>query len=306
MSFLVDQLMGEARRRQVRLWVDSSGVLRHAGPPAALDQRFVALLRSQARPLADRIGREAPNRWFKHLAGDGDLVLYLLPAAGAGPGRYQSWAAAVPDGVRIEAVLTPGREERFNEAPFTDVEALADRIAEQILGHAGERPFALFGHSTGALVAREVTRRLSASTRAQRALFVAGALPPHLVQEQTSAPSDEELLGNLAAWGGTPEALMSDPGFLRTFLPTLRADMRLFHSCRKELTEEERTAVPVTVLGGLRDSTVPEDQCATWEPWTRGPFSVRMVEGGHFFPVTAAEEVLDTVTRTLAAHPAPA
>lgn len=306
MSFLVDQVMGEARRRQVRLWVDSSGVLRHAGPPDALDQRFVALLRSQAGPIADRIGCEASNQWFRHIGGDGDSVLYLLPAAGAGPGRYRSWAAAVPDGVRIEAVLTPGREERFNEAAFTDVDALADRIAEQVLGHAGERPFALFGHSTGALVAREVTRRLSASTRAQRALFVAGALPPHLVQEQTAAPSDEELIGNLSAWGGTPEVLMSDPEFLRTFLPTLRADMRLFHSCRKELSEEERTAVPVTVLGGLRDATVPPEQCATWEPWTRGPFSVRMVQGGHFFPVTAAEEVLDIVGRALAAHPAPA
>ncbi|MER7466098.1 alpha/beta fold hydrolase [Streptomyces sp. NPDC097981] len=307
MSFLADQLMGEARRRQVRLWVDTAGTLRYAGPAPALDDRFVTLLRTQAEPIADRIGREPPDRWFKRIGPDGgEVLLYLIPAAGAGPGRYQPWAAAAPAGLRIEAVLTPGREERFNEAPFTEVGVLADRIAEQILGHAGERPFALFGHSTGALVAREVTRRLAGSTGAQRALFVAGALPPHLVGGRTSPESDEELIANLAAWQGTPEALMADPGFLKTFLPTLRADMRLFHSCGRELSEDERIDVPVTALGGLQDETAPAGHCAAWEPWTRGRFSVHMFEGGHFFPVSAAREVLETVMRALAARPAPA
>ncbi|WP_316524220.1 thioesterase II family protein [Kitasatospora brasiliensis] len=299
MSFLAHQLIGEARRRQVRLWVDSTGELRFAGPAATLDERFVALLRAQAGPITAKIGQDAPDRWLKPLTeGDGDLLLYLIPAAGAGPGAYRAWTSAAPAGLRIEAVLTPGREERFGEAPFTDVAALADRIAEQILRHA-DRPFGIFGHSTGALVAREVTRRLSGSTSDQLALFVAGALPPHLVSGPSHEPTDDELLAHLNAWQGTPAELLADTEFLRTFLPTLRADLRLFASCHREVSPAERVDVPVTALGGLHDETAPEGHCEAWHPWAAGAFRTRMVEGGHFFPVTAAREVLDEVVREL-------
>ncbi|MFF1561645.1 thioesterase II family protein [Streptomyces sp. NPDC058279] len=301
MSFLADQLIGEARRRQVRLWVDSTGRLQFAGDAPALDDRFVMLLRTQAQPIAAKIGVGRQDRWFRRLTDhgdDGNALLYLIPAAGAGPNSYRPWSAEAPAGLRIEAVLTPGREERFAEAPFTDVAALADRIAERILGHA-DRPFGIFGHSTGALVAREVTRRLVGSTTGQRALFVAGALPPHMVDEPGPEPSEEELLGYLNAWQGTPPELLADPAFLRTFLPTLRADLRLFHSCRRTVSPAERVAVPMTAFGGLQDETAPPGHCEAWRPWVTGRFSVRMVEGGHFFPVTAAPEVLAEVSREL-------
>ncbi|MFF5565528.1 thioesterase II family protein [Streptomyces sp. NPDC012623] len=300
MSFLADQLIGEARRRQVRLWVDSTGRLQFAGDAPALDDRFVMLLRTQEQPIAAKIGGESRDRWLRRLteAEGGDALLYLIPAAGAGPNTYRPLAAAAPAGLCIEAVLTPGREDRFGEAPFTEVGALADRIAERILGHA-DRPFAVLGHSTGGLVAREVTRRLAGSTGEQRALFVAGAMPPHLVGEPGPDPSDEELLSYLNAWQGTPAALLDDPGFLRTFLPTLSADLRLFDSCRRALDPADRVGVPMTVFGGLQDETAPAGVCEAWRPWAAGPFTVRMVEGGHFFPVTAAAEVLAEVARVL-------
>ncbi|MFH8480209.1 thioesterase II family protein [Streptomyces sp. NPDC018055] len=298
MSFLADQVIGEARRRQVRLWVDPAGGLQHAGPAEVLDARFLMLLRTQAKPIAARLGQEPAGRWFKRLAGDDTgALLYLIPAAGAGPGAYRSWSEAAPAGLRVEAVLTPGREERFNEAPFTDVAALADRIAEQILAHA-DRPFAVFGHSTGALVAREVTRRLAASTSRQRTLFVAGALPPHLVGEEEAA-GDEELLSYLAAWQGTPAELMADPEFLRAFLPTLRADLKVFHSCRRTEAAGEQVAVDLVALGGLQDDTAPVGHCEAWRRWAGGRFAVRMVPGGHFFPVGAAAEVTGLVAGEL-------
>ncbi|MEU7114588.1 alpha/beta fold hydrolase [Streptomyces sp. NPDC046182] len=300
MTFVADQLIGEARRRQVRLWVDSTGKLQFAGDAQALDDRFVMLLRAQEQPIAAKIGGRSRDRWLRRLTADeaGHALLYLIPAAGAGPNTYRPMAAVAPAGLRIEAVLTPGREERFGEAPFTDVGALADRIAEHILGNA-DRPFAVLGHSTGGLVAREVTRRLAGSTSEQRALFVAGAMPPHLVAEPGPDPSDEELLSYLQAWQGTPAALLDDPGFLRTFLPTLRADLRLFHSCRRVLDPADRVGVPMTVLGGRQDDTAPRGVCEAWLPWSAGPFTVRMVDGGHFFPVTAASEVLAEVARAL-------
>lgn len=80
------------------------------------------------------------------------------------------------------------------------------------MGHA-DRPFAVFGHSYGALVAREVTRRLARSTDQQLALFVAGSPPPDQVSPGAGSESDDELLSMLHGWQGTPPELLEDPDF---------------------------------------------------------------------------------------------
>lgn len=101
----------------------------------------------------------ANDSWLIPLTESGTLLLYLLPAAGAGARTYRTWRDAAPNGLEVVAVQPPGREERFGEAPYTDVTPLADQVASQILG-ADDRPFGLFGHSAGGVVAHEVAKRI--------------------------------------------------------------------------------------------------------------------------------------------------
>ena len=53
----------------------------------------------------------------------------------------------------------PGRENRFVEAPFTRAEAVVEAMAPAA-GPVLDRPYALFGHSMGAMLGFELIRHL--------------------------------------------------------------------------------------------------------------------------------------------------
>lgn len=57
--------------------------------------------------------------------------------------------------------------------------------------------------------------------------------------------------------------------------------------------------MPLVALAGRQDDTAALDQFLIWQAWTTKDYSAHVVEGGHFFPVTAASEVVDIVVRTL-------
>jgi medium-chain acyl-[acyl-carrier-protein] hydrolase len=320
MSFIADQLLGEARRRRVRLWLDENGRLRYDGSPAMLDDRFVRLLTDHGQRIGERLGADAPplaaphhsllpggllpgGAWLKPLtAGNGRAVVYLLPAAGAGPGSYSVWRDTAPEGLDVVAVHAPGREERFTEPPVTSMPLLAERVAREIAA-AADRPFALFGHSAGGRVAREVAKRLAStgsSGSAPRVLFVAGSAPPDRVEPDVSALTDADLLGWVADWGGTRPELLRDPGFAAAFLPVLRADLEVSRTAHATWSEAERIGIPLVACTGTDDLSATREMGAAWSPWTRGEFELRTFDGGHFFPVTAAKQVLAAVEARMA------
>ncbi|MGV9535581.1 thioesterase II family protein, partial [Streptosporangium sandarakinum] len=102
------------------------------------------------------------------------LHLYGLPFAGGGVSMFRPWARHLPPWVELRAVRLPGRPGRHRQAPFTDCEeaarwladALAESSAESSAGfHAGDPaagavPYAVFGHSMGALLGYRLTRAL--------------------------------------------------------------------------------------------------------------------------------------------------
>ena len=65
----------------------------------------------------------------------------------------------LPADVEACPVQLPGRGSRFREAPFRKVADLVPALAEGLLPLL-DLPFALFGHSMGAVVAFELAREL--------------------------------------------------------------------------------------------------------------------------------------------------
>jgi hypothetical protein len=75
-------------------------------------------------------------------------------------------------------VELPGAGTRADEPPTEDRPALVETLSGQLLGWL-DRPFALFGHADGALLALEVTRFVQRRFGLGPAgLFVAGSRPP--------------------------------------------------------------------------------------------------------------------------------
>src|SRR2546427_5480233 len=103
--------------------------------------------------------------------------LYCFPPAGGASSTFFAWTAALAD-VEVCPIELPGRGSRIGEYPFTQLERLVDALVPALRGEL-DRPYALFGHSMGGLIAFETARRLRA---------LGAPLPQRLCVAAVSAP----------------------------------------------------------------------------------------------------------------------
>src|SRR5438128_2174397 len=103
----------------------------------------------------------ATSKWVLRRPGPGDAVLRLFcfPCAGGTPLTYHTWNELLPSAIEVSAIQLPGRGFRAREEPCRDLETLARAAADGLRPFLDE-PFALFGHSLGALTAFELAREL--------------------------------------------------------------------------------------------------------------------------------------------------
>lgn len=227
------------------------------------------------------------------------LRLLCVPWAGGGTSGYRDWPAHLPDDVEVAAVQLPGREARFAEPPVSSMEPLVDRLAAGVLDHL-DRPFALFGHSMGALIAFELAVRLRSTGREPVRLFVSGARAPHLpprrVRDRHTLP-DPEFVATVRELGGMPPEVLGSPDLLDLVLPALRGDFALVETYIPRAGPVLHC--PVSAFGGVDDAEVDRDDLAAWSRHTTRPSRVHLLPGGHFFVTSSREDLLRIVAAEL-------
>ena len=219
------------------------------------------------------------------------LRLICLPAAGGGASRYRGWPAHLPDDVEVVSVQLPGREDRFNETPFESMKQVVDELLDGLANYLGA-PFALFGHSMGALIAFELVRRMRPRNLQPVHLFASGCRAPDLPSRSPNwhTLSDREFIAAVGKLGGIPPELLAEKQFLNEMLPMLRSDCTLVETYvfRPQLP----LSCPVTAFGGLQDQEVFPEDVRAWSSHTTGPFRVHLLPGDHFFVNSARSDVL--------------
>ncbi|TDC72673.1 thioesterase II family protein [Streptomyces hainanensis] len=226
--------------------------------------------------------------------------LFCFPYAGGTAAAYRGWQEDLPGEVEVCAVEPPGRRVRHREPAIRRMPELVD-AAVAGLAPLLDRPFALFGHSLGALVAYEVARALpAAGLPTPDALFLSGAAAPHLPRpgRRLSGLPDAEFLAELRDYGGTPTALLADPELIGLFLPTLRADFEVFETYAHQ--PGHVPACPTHLYGGQRDHRVIATQLRAWRALSPSVAGVRMFPGGHFYLHEDRTAVTDAVAGDLA------
>ena len=227
--------------------------------------------------------------------------LFCLPWAGGGASAYATWRTGFRDDVQVCPIELPGRQKRWREPAYQRIEPLAEALGDALAGEL-DTPYALFGHSMGALVAFELARTLRRrGLPAPLALFASGGFAPHLgwTKPKIHDQPDAVVVERLRALGGLPDEAFAEPELLELLLPTIRAD---FAVCE---TYSYRAEGPlncsIVAYAGADDHEVPPARVAPWREHTSGSFEMQVLPGGHFFLETAREQLLESMRTRLVA-----
>jgi len=223
------------------------------------------------------------------------VILYCLPFAGGSARFYSDWELLH---IQAEPLELPGRGARADERPLDNVLDLVAATTDCLRQH---RPFWLFGHSLGALLAYELAHEAMASRSGDlRGIIVSGHNAPHLPIRPlgvTSAWSDSQVVEALRAFGGTEDELIADEAFTEFVAPILRADLMAGDNYR--FRSRPRLQVPVLVLGGLSDSETDLAGLNAWREHTTARTTVRLFPGGHFFLNDRRDECLSAIDEVI-------
>lgn len=220
---------------------------------------------------------------FRRRGPEPRLRLFCFPYAGASALIYRTWQTGLPSDVEVCPVQLPGRGARSMEPPFKQLSPLVETIS-RALAPLLDKPFALFGHSLGALISFELARKIRRDYGVNPVhLFVSAGRAPQIPQQGSpihNLPRDE-FLAELRRLAGTPAELLAHREFMEIVLPLLRADFSVYETY--EYSSEPVLDCPISAFGGLQDRRVSNVDLEAWHVQTKASFSLQMFPGDHFF-----------------------
>jgi medium-chain acyl-[acyl-carrier-protein] hydrolase len=241
-----------------------------------------------------------PGRWIDDTETQGHVRLFCFAHAGSGGGFFRSWKKQLNPEITVNPIMLPGREARWRESAHTHMDELIQPLCEAIMPYL-DRPFAFFGHSMGAVIAFEMTRRLSQRPDSlPLCLFVSARRMPHLAARQPEIYKlpTEEFLVHLEQLNGTSSSLLQEPELLKALLPSLRADFQLNDTYTPPAGEQ--LPLPIWAFVGDRDKLVTINEMRRWGELTVAEFRLQVFSGDHFYLTASQSEVLAAIRNGIA------
>jgi surfactin synthase thioesterase subunit len=226
------------------------------------------------------------------------LRLFCLPYAGGNSTIFRGWQQAMPDGVEVCPIHLPGRGSRFQEPSLKRIDAIVQNLAPALVPHLS-RPFAIFGHSMGALIAFELARHLRSSYSLEPArLFVSAWRSPEIAiaRKEYELP-DEQFISVLRRFNGTPDEILENAEALELLLPILRADFEVTQTY--VYRADTPLDCPIRAFAGLNDLSPTAALMRPWKQHTTSSFSMSILPGDHFFITTSRSQLLTIIAHDL-------
>lgn len=239
--------------------------------------------------------------WFlvQRPAPQARMRLFCLPHLGGLATVFAGWNSHLPSNMELQAVQLPGRPPRHREASFASFPDMVDGLRAALLPRL-DLPYAIYGHSFGALIAFALVQSLGdAHDPLPKHLFLGAYPAPHLhnpLADLARAEGDDFLEG-LRRLRGIPEQVLANKELLGIFLPSLRVEVELLDSYRH--IPRSPMAIPVTVFSGTRDRLVSRSQVAGWKQHFAGPFDMAEIDGEHLFHQRSEKKMIDIILSRL-------
>ncbi|MBL1097954.1 thioesterase II family protein [Streptomyces coffeae] len=241
---------------------------------------------------------DASDLWLRrfHPTPNAPVRLVCFPHAGGSASFYFPVSAALENDCDVATLQYPGRQDRRTEPNLDDIGVLADRIAP-VVAPLFDRPVVFFGHSMGAIIAFEVTRRLQGRRHTPAMLFASGRRAPstHRV-EIVHQRDDDGIVAELKSMSGTDAQVLGDEELLRMVLPAIRSDYRAIETYGPV---DATVDCPVTALVGDDDPKTTVREADAWRAHTTAAFNIQVFRGGHFYLSPRAAEVIAVIREAL-------
>lgn len=225
--------------------------------------------------------------------------LVCFPYAGGGASAYYRWPELILPDLELIRITLPGHEHRIREPLVKNIGEIIEKVSDE-LRFITEEPYAMFGHSMGAIIAFETCREFRRKKLPlPDHLFAAGYRAPQLPDTDnpiTHLPN-HEFLEKVCAYGGMPQGILNNKELLDIFVPILKADYQIIESY--QYAAEPPLNCSITTFGGIADQKVSSRQIVEWEKQTKKEFKSRFFDGGHFFIKNRESELVGEINLIL-------
>jgi medium-chain acyl-[acyl-carrier-protein] hydrolase len=242
---------------------------------------------SEAAPATEKIAKKlsAADRWFTKPKPNPEAKhqLFLIHDAGGNKNVFDSWHDRIKPDIEIIIVQLPGRNDRSEEPAFRSVNALLEELVP-LMNDEIKKPFSIYGHSMGGLLAFEIARELQHSYgKFAQKLIVSGTpglrnydnkFVNYIVDNDLSERDVHTLMPKFQRYD------FEDPT-VRKMIQVLMNDMKLIHSYKytsKPLLESD-----IIAFHAINDVRVRLNDVEKWESETRNEFKLIEVPGSHNF-----------------------
>lgn len=225
------------------------------------------------------------------------IRLFCFHHSGGGASSYHPWVESLSPLIEMVAIQLPGRENKFLEPLTSDLSHIITKLSKDF-SYYKDKPFIVFGHSLGALLAFEFIKAIHRIySLYPRQVIVSAAKAPHMPYRRKilSHLEDKLLKEELKAYNGIDERIQNEPELFDLFLPIIRSDFSIVENY--SFAGSASFPCDILAFSGSDDPTVTQEEILGWSTQTTGKFEHMPFSGAHFFIRDHQKEIVNIINQ---------
>jgi len=226
-----------------------------------------------------------------YISGNMDKVnLICIPYSGGSKYSFSPLLKKAPSNLNPVVLELPGRGARSGEKLCDDIAVIEEDIFKRSLEFIN-RPYAIYGHSMGGLLAFLLARRIVRNGLPEPLhLFITGTSGPSVIEDQKYyLLNKQDFLDKIKSLKGMPDEILENGDMMDYFEPIIRSDFKLAETYVYRSSAPFK--FPIAVIVG-EDEEMELDDVKTWKLESSATVAISRMPGSHFFIFEHADSVM--------------